>query len=308
MKFSIHYAKGKLPKHECFKLGSGWLSVEASWDDLFDLITIHGHATCAELLSDRRDASQFKSSELVMVDIDNDPTKSKRLMTFEDLANDPFFQEYGAGFYTTPSHKDSNPYPRYRILFRPQTPITSADDMTAFYSGLLHIYEGADTQCMDPTRLFFGSPNAAYKFKTDRLIDDDMARRVIEIGKVHRENFVVSQYTEEYKVMDDYKKRRIIECLRSISPLPTRDIWMRIGFGLRSGGMSLQDFMYATNEGDLEESTKVWKSTRSQGVACSMGTVIHYLRQRLGSDCLVPNFKNEDKVSKVISHLKEKMI
>jgi hypothetical protein len=305
MKLSIHKSIGKLPKQECWKLGSNWMNIDASWDDVFALITTDGHATCSELLSDRRDATQFKSRELIMIDVDNDITKSKRLMTFEDLANDELFQEYGAGFYTTPSHNDNDPYPRFRMMFRLARPITDANDMVSLYLGLLNWYTAADTQCLDPTRLFYGTPNAQYKFKTDRTVNDEVVSAFIEVGKTSTPSVKESMYNEEYKDITDADRKKIIDCLRSISPFATRDAWMRIGFGLRAGGFSLADFMYATNEKDLAEATKVWNSTRGSGNHCTMGTVIYTIKSELGDDCLKPAYKQESKLEEVLKQLKE---
>ena len=85
-------------------LGYGWIPITAEWDQIYELITVDGLATSAHLSSDHRNEDNFVSRQLIMLDVDND----KIPFTLYDLFEDDFYNKYGAGFYTSPSHTDNN--------------------------------------------------------------------------------------------------------------------------------------------------------------------------------------------------------
>jgi hypothetical protein len=269
MKLSIHTAKGKLSKEQAYLLGSDWINIEAEWQEVFDIITIDGNATCAELKSDRRTADQFVSRELIMVDIDDG-------MTFDDLFADAFYNEYGAGFYTTPSHADDN-NPRFRIMFRTEEPIMHGATMAKLYRGLLSVYNKADKQCKDPTRLFYGTPNAKYKEITAKVLPMEMINKLVEWADELDDKQLPDTPANTHEPLDDADKQHLLDTLREIT-IPDRETWMRIGFGLKHEGFTLNDFIYATNEKDYAEAKRVWTGKRD-GKVCTIGTVIYFINQ-----------------------------
>ena len=55
MKLSINpNIIGKPPKHSNIDLGYNWMNIDAEWADIFELITVDGLATSAELSNDNR--------------------------------------------------------------------------------------------------------------------------------------------------------------------------------------------------------------------------------------------------------------
>ncbi len=145
-------------------LGYGWINVELPYDELFIMLTEGGYALAPYLKSEHRDESNFISSEIALIDIDDG-------MKITDLANAEFYQKYGSGYYTTPSHTEENH--RFRIIYRLSAPVTDPEDMRIIYEGLLAIHGAADVSCKDPSRLFYGTVNAASKEMTDRILTTD---------------------------------------------------------------------------------------------------------------------------------------
>jgi len=157
MKLSVHSAmKGKPISVEkdgrhflqcngkTINAGYGWVNIDCSWEDCFELITTDGLATSSELKDDHRNDENFVSRQLIMVDIDDG-------MTLQELFNDEFYNEYGAGFYTTASHTETNH--RFRLMFITEQPITDRDTMKKIIRGLLFVYKSGDISCKDASRL-----------------------------------------------------------------------------------------------------------------------------------------------------------
>lgn len=154
--------------------GYGWVNVDCSWEDCFELITTDGLATSAELIDDHRTDENFVSRQLVMVDIDDG-------MTIKELFNDEFYNEYGAGFYTTASHKDDAH--RFRIMFVLEEPITDRQMMKQIIRGLLIVYKSGDMVCKDAARLYYGVPNCQLKERTDKILPKVITDGLIEMVK-----------------------------------------------------------------------------------------------------------------------------
>lgn len=146
-------------------LGYNWLTVDLDWPSIFELITVDGCATSAELTCDNRKDANFVSRELLMVDIDSG-------MTIPELFNDDFYNLYGAGFYATPSH--TLDHHRFRIMFRTETPITDNQRVKQTIMALMRLYDHADIACKDSTRIFYGTINCEYKKITTKVLPDQV--------------------------------------------------------------------------------------------------------------------------------------
>jgi len=175
MKFSYHrYCVGKPDKRiidnrltywvdgRKINLGYDWITADLEFEDIFELVSSGGYAFAPALNSEHRIAANFVSHELALVDIDSG-------MTIEELKQHPYYQLYGSGYYTTPSHTDTEP--RFRILYRLPVAITDAETMRVIYEGLLAIHGSADISCKDPVRLFYGTVDAKHRELTQRSID-----------------------------------------------------------------------------------------------------------------------------------------
>ena len=201
MKLSIHNTVGKATKEQLSQLGDNWLNVECTYEQAFELITHDGLATSAELWTDNRCDANFVSRSLIMIDIDDG-------MTIQDLINDEFYNLYGAGFYTTPSH--TGHHHRFRIIFRLERKETDKERYKKIVQGLMHVYNDADPACKDATRLYYGTPQCEEKERTNRLLIDDAVESLIEYVDIKEQqeidmlqqmpttNYVQHQYDVDY--------------------------------------------------------------------------------------------------------------
>lgn len=170
--------KDETAKHLA-KVYKKWENIECTWEQAFDLITVQGYATSAELSSNHRCDENFVSRQLIMIDIDD-------TMTIEELLADKFYNEYGAGFYVTPSHTDENH--RFRIIFRLEDAIKDRELYKKIVGGLMMRYSNADPKCSDAARLYFGTVNCEiFEFYDKVLFDEQVVDLVIEFEKSQQE-------------------------------------------------------------------------------------------------------------------------
>ena len=263
-------------------LGYGWINIEAEWPDVFELITTDGCATSAWLNSGNRKEDTFISRELIMVDIDSG-------MTIQELLADDFYNQHAAGFYTTPSHREDAH--RFRIMFRLAEPITNATELQKLNRMLLQVFTQADAACKDATRIFYGTEQCEIKERTDNLLSTDVVKAMIQAYD-QQEAERLETYTQvEHRELNDQDRQRILNLLHS-SYVGNYPVWRNIGWGLKRGGFSLADFQYVTtgmmSKKSPKDAEQVWRDAREVSNGVTMGSVIHFLKERHGADCLVP--------------------
>jgi len=301
MRLSIHEKiRGKPAKGADVNLGWGWMNIEADWPDVFRLITEDGVATSAELSSENRKEANFVSRQLIMVDIDSG-------MTIPELLDNEFYNIYGAGFYATPSFTAE--LHKFRIMFILEQPETDAGRLRKLNRGLLKVFEQADEACKDPTRIFYGTPNCQLYEQRDRLLTNDAVAVLIELVEQQdaAEAERMAEYANtEYPPLNDERRQKILTLLRGCF-VGQYAIWRNIGWGLKAGGFSLQDFQMVTagmmNQKTPEDAAKIWRAGSANG-AVTMGSVIHFLKQRCGEDCLQED--NQDPYFKKLKEIKKK--
>lgn len=284
MKLSIHETiRGKPAKDSHVNLGYGWMNIEAEWPEVFELITVDGVATSAELTCDNRREANFVSRELLMVDIDEG-------MTIPELFDNEFYNLYGAGFYVTPSHTHEKP--RFRIMFRLEQAETDSARLRKINRGLLHIFAAGDDACKDPTRIFYGTPDCAIKEQREQFLTNDFADILIEITNTLDADMLERMEqasTTEPAPLNDQQRQRVLNLLKQTF-VGSYPIWRNIGWGLKAGGFALADFQFVTagmmNQKSAEDARTVWNNGRTHGTRCTMGTVIHFLREKYGADAL----------------------
>jgi len=282
LRFSIHESiRGKPLKDSGFNLGYGWLTIDATWEDAFNLITVDGCATSSALNSDNRKEATFESRQIVMVDIDDG-------MSILDLFDNEFYNAYGAGFYSTPSFTPEKH--KFRICFVLDYAEKDAARLRRITRGLLRVYEQADEACKDPTRIFYGNPNCTIKESTNRLLPRDIADYLISIiDAEEEEQLAAMQHTPrvDYEMTDE-RKKKILDLLSTIY-LGNYQLWRNVGWGLRAGGFTLQDYQYVTqflmSKKTPSDAAAVWRAGRDDG-AITMGSVIHLLKTHLGAECM----------------------
>ena len=282
-------------------LGYGWINIEDDWPNVFDAITRDGFATSAELATDHRDDDNFVSRQLIMVDIDSG-------MTIEELFEDNFYNNYGAGFYTTPSHTDNAH--RFRIMFRTETAILDREVMKRLNRSLLRIYSAADIACKDSTRIFFGTIQAPLREYRENVLPDTVVAELLMMEDLFQQQ-AVTQEPVTYSPLSNQKRQLILDRLRDLTFVKGEyPIWRNVGWGLKSDGFTLDDFVYATvsakNNKTRHDAEEVWRDGRNLADGCTLGTVIHLLKSRLGEDCLQIN--QIQKVGNLADQLREKFL
>jgi len=262
---------GKLSVYQDGKktnLGYHWKNIDASWDDIFELITVDGIATSAALNGDHRCDAEFESRQLIMVDIDKD-------MTLYDLFENDFYNNYGAGFYTTPSHTDD--HHRFRLMFRLEKPIDNAVDMKKLHEFFLTEYPYADKSCKDASRIFFGTVGCKLKEKRNNIIseDDTLAllstiKDVIQpVANIHleiSESEVIlhlDNLRKHYNELEYHFRRDITWAVRSALSDSETIAVMRARWPDQ------------TDNGKYEMMIKSYQPNK-----IGMGTIIHWIRQK----------------------------
>ena len=273
---------GKPSRHADIDLGYNWMNIESSWAEIFELITQDGFATTAELTTDNRREANFVSRQLLMVDIDSG-------MTIPELLDNAFYNTYGAGFYATPSFTED--LHRFRICFVLEQPESDAGRLRRINRGLLRVFGAADQACKDPTRLFYGTPNCVLCERTDRFLTEDIVLQLIDIVDEHdrADAEAMTQYAGPPPALTNTQRQRILDLLKQTF-VGSYPIWRNVGWGLKAGGFSLTDFQYVTggmmNQKTPADAASVWTSSNPTGRPITMGSVIHFLKERHGTDCL----------------------
>lgn len=284
-------------------LGYNFINTDETWEAIFNFITEDGITIAPHLKDDdhSRSESNFDEHSIAMVDIDNG-------MTIEQLFDTPYYEQYGAGFYTTPSHTDDNP--RFRIIHRLEQPITRSETMRKVYRALMAVYGYADPSCKDAARLFFGTPNCVIKECRGNLLTIDAVNNLVKYIDAYDDQQVI-QYNQQttYQPLSDARKKQIIDLLQK-SFVGQYEVWRNIGWGLREGGFSLTDFQFVTagmmNQKTPKDAENVWNNYKSlNGKQPTMGTVIHFLKTRFGEDALMVN--RHKSVSQKITNIQEKI-
>ena len=283
MKLTIHETiRGKPGRDIHPNLGYGWINIEATWPEVFELITQDGVATSAELSTDNRRESNFVSRQLLMVDVDSG-------MTIPELLDNAFYNTYGAGFYATPSFTPE--LHKFRICFVLEQPESDAGRLRRINRGLLKVFGTADEACKDPTRLFYGTPDCVLCERTDRFLTEDIVLQLVEIveeqDRLNAE--AMTQYAGPPPELNDAQRQRILDLLKQ-TYVGSYPIWRNVGWGLKAGGFGLADFQYVTggmmSQKTAADAATVWTHGGQVSKPVTMGSVIHLIRERHGADAL----------------------
>lgn len=299
MKLSIHYTQGKSTAPNALQaMGRGWVNIDVNWAEAFELITVDGYANSAELQNDHRIGSEFVSRQLLMVDVDNDTNKNSNTLTIPELLQHPFYEAYGAGFYAT--HSFQPDHHKFRICFVLEQPETDSSRCRKIIRGLLKVFPAGDTACVDPVRLFYGNINCQLKECRNLVLPGSIVQTLVEIVEADDAEMAsaMTNYNGPPPELSDTQRQRILDLLKQTFVGDYR-IWRSVGWGLKVGGFSLQDFQYVT-AGMMrlktpEAAAELWKQGKKIPNGTSMGSVIYLLQERHGKDCLrdQANWKQE---------------
>lgn len=285
MKLSIHPdIKGKPEKHtrpdnttyytvngKYINQGYGWMNVEVdNWHEAFELITTDGYATSAELSSDHRTEENYVSRQICMVDIDDG-------MTLQELFNDDFYNEFGAGFYTTARHTDEAH--RFRIMFVLEESECDALRMRKIIRGLLTTYEAGDINCKDASRIYYGVSNCQIKEYTNKVlpkyITDALVELIDNIDSQQKQYTYTNNYDEK-KYDEEFVSELLNRISRKVGSLKgDYDVFKTIAWatcntiGQNNANMLMSRY-WPTKTKKEQQVIKTWNSNKSP----TIGTLI----------------------------------
>ncbi len=104
--------------------------------------------------------NDFKQQEFIFIDVDND-IKKDTITTLDETLS--IFKKYNLnpiGYYYSFSH--TKEYPRYRIVFRIEKPITESIKIKLLLSFITNLIPNADTSCNTVVKIFYGT-NKSYE-------------------------------------------------------------------------------------------------------------------------------------------------
>jgi hypothetical protein len=152
-----------------------WRTETHTLKSLCQRITGDGFALCAVLKEPWRKAGNFKSIQVLATDHDG--------ASLEALSEDPLIEDHAAFIYETPSSTRESP--KGRAMFVLDRPITDPGIARLAYRALIwHFSNGApdaaaDEACKDPTRFFYGRPQAPHLF-LGNVLYRDVLQEIIE--------------------------------------------------------------------------------------------------------------------------------
>lgn len=276
--------------------GSRWVNAKMPLTDMFEAVSYMGVSITAELTETEkgvRSRDTFKSHSVVFVDIDSG-------MTLDDLKTNDFYCEFGAGFYTSPSHKPE--HHKFRIIFVLDTPITDKDEMSSLYEALIHEF-GGDASCVDPARMFFGTVDATEKhFDVGKRLPDNIVQALIKEARdraAMRFRDRIKQYNRDIE-MNDKQKEKIFQYLLKIKLRPWNDEfpiyrqWRDIVWAMRECGYTFDqacEFSRAATQSKTQGEVQTLWDKHSQKDPVKMGTIIHYISEYLGDEFKKDVFK-----------------
>lgn len=254
-------------------LSEGWLVITTKFEDIFYAISEIGYAIAPVFEKNYRTTQNFKSCQLILVDIDHG-------MTLDQLSEHDYYLNYGAGYYTSPSHTFAAH--RFRIIFLLEKAVTDSDEMRAIYTALIGKF-GGDAACKDPARLFYGSIKAHDKECRDNFIPISEINNLIADGRnllaCRTTPAANTQYFINY-VVDKDEQKLIVDALSRFTF--NYDEWCSLGWGMYNSGFSYTDFTFATNE-DSPQSQKLWKDAYIYKDV-GMGSVRYILKNHMNDD------------------------
>lgn len=253
--------------YNVINMAKGWGNGTATLDVVFTMLVEGGFPISTWVANEYRNSKNFIKSNLAMVDIDGG-------LTITDVKAHEFYQQFGAGYYTSPSHTEDAQ--RLRLLFLLEDTITSEPDMRAILNTLINIFN-SDGSCRDASRLFYGSKGAQYEMVEGKCVPSDVISILIEQGKP-KEITLDDDY--DYGEVTDIEREYIINQL-SMTFIGEYDKWLSVCAAMQNSGYTVQEFTKVTVGGLMRRKTvrdceELWKDIQNKtptGRPATMGTV-----------------------------------
>lgn len=223
-----------------------------------------------------RSNANFICGQHMGLDFDNGDQSS----SIAALRGDKFIGKYASFLYTTMSHTPEEP--RSRVIFLLDQPIMQAANYAKAAAALLWVFGGADRQCKDPARFFYGSPDCEVEILSN-VLPLDVVKKLIaayeESGEREKRKRTAPEYRAPAEMADVQAALAMIDPW-SVTYTEWVEILMAIHHEFGDGGLAL-----AENWGDgyQQEVERKWRSFKKGGNtsgAVTIGTVFALAKER----------------------------
>ena len=217
---------------------------ETTFDQLFKWLTVNGFPYVPALTDGWQPQGGFKtdshflSSQVAFVDVDHK-------LSIDDAISHKFYKKYGTAYYTTASHTELQH--KFRLVFLLPRPIVDANEFVRVTNYLIDIF-GGDKNCVDPSRMYYGSIDCADKEITKNCIDTHKLDRILFTTK--KKELRTLKKLEKDTVLhsfhcDDQFKQNFLSVASntSIGEEPRYHDWFRFGVAMKAGGYDVSDFI-----------------------------------------------------------------
>ena len=296
---------GTLDEGETYKIlnpKENWINVEANLQTLFEIIDT-GAPITNHMEGGIRTIDTFTKTNIAMVDIDDATT-----INLDNIEDDEFYQKYGAGYYTTPSHTPEAH--RLRLIFVLDRVLKDELDIRAVYVSLIKRY-GGDSSCVDGSRIFFGSMNAAVvKINNDKVMPNNIIDELIKDGQPPASTYVAPKNV----TFTNDDKDQLLNLLRNTVINHYPPWWMMVS-AMITAGYNFADLVYvsAGNPNHSSDSfpnktaTNMEHRWKSFSTASSRSISPGYLWNLVGGHKKKPKKSKKDNVFAALEAAKQKL-
>ena len=157
----------------------------------------NGYTIRPSILKDGASEKDFQQQEIIYIDIDN--KKGKPVISLKEILLK--LNNYGLnafGYYYTFSHCEE--YPRFRIIFILDKPITDINEMDFILKVLNNILPNADTSCASVAKLYYGTNGEAHILDHDAEITFEDIVRISEEFVIDDKKISISNHSNNHKM------------------------------------------------------------------------------------------------------------
>ncbi len=194
-------------------------NVEFTLEQLIEHIS-NGYVFTSELTRGNRHQKNFKSAQIIVIDIDN-------FISLESFLNDPLVQSTYTFVYTTTNHRKDGNNDRFRAIQVLESPIDNLEEYRNLTRISLKHYFKADQNCKDGARAWYGSKNCKV-FKLDGMLSNEAKSEILLADAKELESKKKKKLEKKELQNNRYEsptQKDIEEMLSFIDPMPGYDIW-----------------------------------------------------------------------------------
>lgn len=267
----------KIPPGDAF-----WSTFNASFENRelepFDLAAMiyDGHPFTTWHRDHWRTSANYTAGQHLGLDFDAGDKSS----TIPGLLASPFIAKHSSILYTTPSHTADAP--RARAVFLLDAPIVQAQNYALAATALLWLFSGADRQCKDPVRFFYGSKGCELEF-VDHVLPIATVKHLIhqyqQTGQRERQR-------HERTITGTTDQAEVADALRKIPAWGIDyDEWLAVLMALHreygAAGLPMAESWAQGADGEVAHKWKSFKSKGNEAGAVGLGSVFA-LAKRFG--------------------------